>query len=351
MAAEGSVYQRRKDGRWVAQYRDANGKVRYLYRKTRAEAKQALRKALTDRDNGIVPPSKMTVGIYLDGWMDDRRSTVSTRSYVNQESIMRRHVKPHIGSQKIASLSSKDIQRLYHRKLSEGLTASTIRQIHSLLNQALREALHSKFIKSNPMDGVKAPKQQRREPEVLTPEQVRHLLDIVRGDRFEAAYVLGATCGLRIGEVLSLRADDLDMGRGTLTVRRTLWRGKVYSPKTPSSQRTLILPQRALDSLLRLSSTADGYLFATSSGKPVAAHNFHKCSWRPMLAKAGLPQSLTFHKLRHGAASLLLNQNVPIPVVSRYLGHANPGVTMRVYAHMIDGTSGMAAQGIDEALG
>jgi integrase len=70
-----------------------------------------------------------------------------------------------------------------------------------------------------------------------------------------------------------------------------------------------------------------------------------------MLAKAGLPQSLTFHKLRHGAASLLLNQNVPIPVVSRYLGHANPGVTMRVYAHMIDGTSGMAAQGIDEALG
>ena len=142
MATEGSVYQRRKDGRWVAQYRDISGKVRYLYRKTKAEAKQALREALTDRDNGIVPPSKMTLEIYLDGWMNDRRNTVSPRSYVNQESIIRRHVKPHIGSQKLASLSSKDIQSLYHWKLSEGLTASTIKQIHSLLNQALREALY-----------------------------------------------------------------------------------------------------------------------------------------------------------------------------------------------------------------
>ncbi len=70
-----------------------------------------------------------------------------------------------------------------------------------------------------------------------------------------------------------------------------------------------------------------------------------------MLRKAGLPESLTYHQLRHGAASLLLYQNVPVPVVSRYLGHANPGITMKVYAHLIDGTSGMAAIGMDQALG
>ena len=67
MATEGSVYQR-KDGRWCAQYRDAKVKTRYIYRKTKAEAKQALREALTDREEGILPPSKITVGIYLDGW-------------------------------------------------------------------------------------------------------------------------------------------------------------------------------------------------------------------------------------------------------------------------------------------
>ena len=95
----------------------------------------------------------------------------------------------------------------------------------------------------------------------------------------------------------------------------------------------------------------DRYLFATSTGNPVDVSNFYKWSWRPALRRAGLPETLTPHQLRHGTASLLLNQNVPIPVVSKYLGHANPGITMKVYAHMIDGTSGMAAQGIDDALG
>ena len=70
-----------------------------------------------------------------------------------------------------------------------------------------------------------------------------------------------------------------------------------------------------------------------------------------MLRKAGLPETLTYHQLRHGAASFLLNQNVPIPVVSRYLGHSDPGITMKVYAHMIDGMEGIAAHGMDEALG
>ena len=73
--------------------------------------------------------------------------------------------------------------------------------------------------------------------------------------------------------------------------------------------------------------------------------------WKRTLQKANLPESTTFHQLRHGTASLLLNQGVPLPVVSRYLGHANPGITARTYIHMIDGTGCMAATGMDEVLG
>ena len=80
MTVEGSVY-RRKDGRWVAQYGDARGKVRYVYRKTRGEAKKALREALQDRDEGYVPADKLTVGLYVEGWMEDRRDTVSARTW------------------------------------------------------------------------------------------------------------------------------------------------------------------------------------------------------------------------------------------------------------------------------
>ena len=354
MATEGSVYQR-KDGRWVAQYQDAKGKTRYLYRKTKAEAKKALREALRDRDDNIVPPDKMTVGLYLDEWLDEIRGIVSYRTWINQEIAVRRHIKPHIGSLRLSEVSSREIRSLYRHKLSEGLTASTVERIHAVLNQSMREAVRSKYVRSNPVDEVKPPTRNRRvDKTILTREQVLHLLDTVCGDRFECIYVLGALCGLRIGECLCLTWDSIDFDKGTLMVNGTLWRGKVYPCKTTSSRRILKLPAIALEALKRhadSSGRCDGWLFPTSTGKPVAAHHFHKCSWRPTLRKAALPDSLTYHSLRHGAASLLLSQSVPIPVVSRYLGHANPSITMRVYAHMIDGTSGMAASGMDAALG
>lgn len=107
MTAEGSVYQR-KDGRWVAQYRNARGKVRYLYRKTRAEAKKALREALKDRDDNFVPADKITIGLYLDEWLNERRQTVSHRTWRVQESIIRCRVKPHIGSHRLSKLSGKE---------------------------------------------------------------------------------------------------------------------------------------------------------------------------------------------------------------------------------------------------
>ncbi len=95
---------------------------------------------------------------------------------------------------------------------------------------------------------------------------------------------------------------------------------------------------------------SEGWQFPTKNGNPTAYESFWRWGWKPTLRKADLPESLTFHQLRHGAASLLLNQNVPVPVVSRYLGHANPGITMKVYAHVLDGTSHVAAAAVDEAL-
>jgi len=352
MTAEGSVYQR-KDGRWVAQYRDARGKVRYVYRTTKGEAKKALREALQDRDEGYVPADKLTVGLYLDGRMDDRRNTIIGRTWRVQESMLRNRVKPHVGDVRLSKLSPADVRGMYRRLLSDGLTPSTVGNVHVILKQALRDAVREKYIRSNPLDDVKPPKQQRKEKQVLTPKQVRSLLDAVKGERFEGVYVLAATCGLRIGEILALRYEDVDLQHGTLRVERTLHEGECSAPKTLSSRRTLTLPQTALQALVRLcngSSDPMGYLFATASGKPVDVSNFYRWSWRPALRKAGLPE-ITPHQLRHGTASLLLNQKVAVPVVSKYLGHANPGITMKVYAHMIDGTSGIAANGIYEALG
>ncbi len=198
MPTEGSVYQR-KDGRWVAQFTDATGKARYIYRKTKNEAKQALQEALKDRDDGIAPPSKMMVAAMLDEWLEDIRDTVSYRTWINQEWIVRRHLKPHIGATKLARLDAKTVRSLYRDKLAEGLCGGTVKRIHTTLNQAMREAVRLKYIRSNPLDDVRPPKEHRTESDVLTPEQVLHLLELVHGDRFECIYTLMALCGLRIG--------------------------------------------------------------------------------------------------------------------------------------------------------
>jgi integrase len=229
-----------------------------------------------------------------------------------------------------------------------------VKQIHGILNQALKYAVRSKYVHINPLDDVKPPTAKSRTMDVLTPEQVDRLLSVAYGDRLESVYVLGALCGLRVGEALSLRWEDVDLIEGTISIRRTLWRNETYSPKTDASEATIRIPARALDALRRHADAnvnpREGWLFSTRNGNPIAAPNFHK-AWKRMLGRAGLPESLTFHQLRHTTASVLLGTGTPIPIVARYLRHSNPGVTMSTYAHMLDGTGGLAADAMDHVLG
>lgn len=348
MSTEGSVFQR-KDKKWCAKYKDTSGKWKYLYRRTKGEAKAALREALKDREERI-NPTDLTVNNTLEAWLDETRFTVSYRTWVNRNGLYRCHIKNHtIGSMKLVKVTPDDVSGFYKDK-AKTLAPSTIKFLHHILNKAFRDAFKRKQLRTNPVSEAPTPKVPRRDIEVLTVAQVRKLLETCKGDRYEGVYVLGACCGLRVGECLSLRWEDVDLGKGTIHVRRTLWQGRVFQPKTPHSRRIITLPTIALEALKQLNSNEEGYIFATGKGTPIAAPNFWRWHWRPMLKEACLPESLTFHQLRHGAASLMLNQNVPVPVVSRYLGHSNPYMTMKIYAHMIDGMGGLAASGIDDAL-
>jgi integrase len=338
--SEGSVYQR-ADGRWCAKWQDVNGKWRYLYRKNKAEARKALREALKDRDSGIIPASKQTVSRVVDEWLIEKKVEISSRTHVIYESLIRCHVKTHpIAKKRVNKLSPEDVHSFYRDKLKEGVASSTVRRIHAIMKQAL------------PIR-ARAPSIRHKEMVILSKEEVKRLLAACRDNRLECVYVLGATCGLRVGEALALRVEDVDLGRGTLTIRRTLWRGKTYPPKTERSHRTVKLPRVALDALgrylARNGNPSEGWLFQTKHGNPVNAPNLHGC-WKRLLREANLP-NIKFHGLRHTAVSLMLSQNVPLTVVSRVCGHANPNITATVYSHMLDGMEDLGADGMDEALG
>jgi len=335
-----SVFKR-KDGKWCGKWKK-DGTWRYVYRSSEGAVREALeQKSRYEESIPVVRKDNRRVGKLLDEWLEDLDGTVSRRTYLNRESLIRIHLKPSLGSVKVEDLTPRDVRKLLRSKL-EDLAPSTVKRLHLILKSALP---------SRAMEGVKPPRIETNELHVLSKDQLLHLLETVKGDRLEGVYVLGAVCGLRIGESLGLRWEDVSFESQTVQIRRTVWRGRVFQPKTSNSRRTLRLPKRALDSLIRLGneSDADGYLFGTSNGNPIDPANFHRWSWTPTIRKCGL-DGLTYHQLRHGAASLLLNQNVPVPVVSRYLGHANPSVTLRIYAHCLDGTSHLAARAMDSIV-
>lgn len=241
MVSEGSVFQR-ADKKWCGKYKDAHGKWRYLYGKTKPEVRRKLRQALKDRDEGI-SPNKMTLGAFLESWLEDMRDVVSKRTWVEHESIVRLHLNPTIATKKLYLLAPNDIRRLYRSKLRSGLKPSRVRRIHVTLRRALKDAVRLRYIRHNPADDVTPPKETQPEINVLTPEQVKHLLSVARGDRYECAFVLAAVCGLRISEIAPLRWEDIHLQAGTLKIRRSVWRGQLQPTKTNSSRRTLKLPK------------------------------------------------------------------------------------------------------------
>ncbi|MBQ0894027.1 site-specific integrase [Micromonospora sp. U56] len=196
--------------------------------------------------------------------------------------------------------------------------------------------------------------------------EARRFLKAVDGLRLEARWLIGIALGLRQGEVLGLRWDDVDLTAGTLRVRRQLQRDPetgslaFVETKTARSRRTLPLPPTVLAALrrhherqtaerLNANSWADtGLVFATSVGTPIHPRNDYR-SFREIIRQAGLRQ-VRLHDLRHTAASVLLAQGVPARVVMEILGHSQISVTLNIYAHVAPKIAREAATRMEGAL-
>lgn len=342
--------------------------VRVGYR-TKGEALALLRKEMARRDEGLIFDSEnLTLGEYLDRWLNTSvRGTVRQSTFDRYEIALRVHIKPALGNLKLKKLAPVHLQGFYQDRLDAGCAPASVYKLHAVLHKALSQALKWNMVPRNIAEVVTAPRPAPEEMRTLSREESRRLLRAAQGERLEALYVLAIHTGMRQGELLALKWQDIDLENATLSVRRTLTKrgGRLLlgEPKTKKSIRTITLTECAVQALqghLRrqmehIEQVGDlyqdrGLIFTSEVGTLINPTNLRKRSFAPLLKKAGVPR-VRFHDLRHTCATLLLGSNVHPKYVQELLGHANIAITLDTYSHVIPGMGDHTARAIEQMLG
>lgn len=363
---EGSI-TKRADGRWMARLTLPGGKRKCFYGRTRQEVARKLAKAQRDLEMGVrIPSERQVFGQFLAQWLEVARPTVRITTFIRYEEYVRLHTVPILGRIKLTRLTPQHLQELYARKLEDGLSPMSVRHLHAVLHRALSQALRWGLIASNVAGAVDPPRAKRMELQTLNPDQARRFLEVAKGHRLEALYVVALTTGMRLGEILGLRWKDVDLDGSCLRIVCTLQRTPsaltFAEPKTDNSRRQIDLTQAAVAALRRHRASQleerlkagpvwedNGMVFANEVGRPIDGGNLRCRSFLPLLKRAGLP-CIRFHDLRHSAATLLLSQGIHPKIVSEMLGHSSITMTLDIYSHVLPTMQRQATAALDALL-
>jgi len=357
---DGSVYQR-SDGRWVASvvHVDDTGRKQraYKYAKSKRDALAQLRQMRRHAEDGLpVVESRVTVGDWGERWLTVSLPA-SSRKPTTQETyarLARRHITSgSLADVRLDALTPSKVEAWVSQLLDQRSQA-TARQVHAILCMMLDGAVREGLVRRNVARSVSKPRVGAREASMFTSHQVGLLLAEARGDRLSPLLSLIAYTGMRRGEALAIRWSDVDLKAGAVRVTGTLARvdGQLtrLDPKTAHGRRVVPLVPEAVEALRearlqqareRLAAgpawTDSGYAFTTEVGTPVDPRNalrwFYGVRDR-VNAAHGLDLDGSLHTFRHAAASVLLANGVPMPVVSEVLGHSSISITVDMYGHM-----------------
>ena len=330
-----------------------------------------------DRDAG-----KKTLAEFLKEFLAyyKRDGGVVSSTYQDYRYHIESHVVPVLGKVTLKDLDPRKIDQFTCALNEKGLAARTSQYSFSVLRRALQFAVDWKYIPANPASSRMRAAKRRQVHELskirfLPPQEARAFLKAVRGDRYEALYVLAITTGMRQGEMLGLQWPDLDLDAGKVTIYRSLHRTKrrqdkddpaapwfeLRHPKTPGSRRTLDIPPVTVEALRehqlkqreqrRLADSSwkeQKLIFTTRLGTPVDTTNvLHR--FQLILEHAGIAK-MCFYDLRHTHASLLIAEGVHPKKIAERLGHASIKLTMDLYGHLFEGSDQESADRHAETL-
>ena len=393
---EGGIREDEARGRWIGtvtvgweEATDATGRTtikqirKSVTGKTKKDVVGKLREMQQLADADLPIPSRtLTVAGMLDMWLTDvLPGTVSRVTERQYRDVVRLYIKPRIGHRKLRELMPLHVTRML-RDMEEptptrpnGYSANSRRLARSILRRALRWAEVEGMATRNVAALANPVKVEQPEGRTMNPEQARAFLEHIRGDRYEAMYVVALSLGLRVSELLAIGWDDVELepadgGSPTLTIRRGLKRLQkiglvIEGVKTRTSRRTVHLPAvtaqrlrehrerqrdevRDYPGLWPATSLGVNLVFRSANGTALDPSNvWHYLSHTTQQAGLG---HWPPHELRHSAASLLLAQNVPLKVVSDLLGHSGINVTANVYSHIMAPARDEAAAAMDRTL-
>ncbi len=364
----------------------------------RGGATDYLTKTRQDRADGkVVRESKLTLNQYLDKWLVSVKQSVRVQTAESYAWSLDHYVRPAFGGKRLDQVTPLVIQghfqalaeQVFTRRVRSPkarpdedapekgapafitreyrLSARTVRYAQSVLSAALKQAVRWRILAYNPAADVDKIRQPRREMQALGAEDARLFLAAIEGARHEALFKLAIFTGMRPGEYLGLRWQDLDLKKGAITVQRTLVKTadgyRLDEPKTDRSRRTIPIPASVVDALrrhkaeqleerLKLGGSWEqpDLVFTNELGGFLERQNLLHRHFRKALKAAGLPVTLRLYDLRHTAATLLLAAGVHPKVASERLGHASITMTLDTYSHVMPDMQREASDKMEELL-
>lgn len=353
------MVRKREDGRWegrivVGHKRNGDPIFRYVLAKTQKELLDKLHRDIeTYQDMELTEDSRMTLGEWLDRWLDEYTAdTLRPSTLRSYRQYIRCYIKPILGDKVISRITRMDIQKMYTQLKREGrihdhpeygheLSDTMVLRIHAMLHRCLKDAVTAHVIPRNPTDGATVPKASYKPKQILTREQMETFLAAVeQNEVWRDFFYTELTTGLRRGEICGLMWQDFDETAGTLKISRSVNTPKagvleIGETKTSRGRRTIHLPPSTVQRLRERKKHAfSQWIFhdPLAPEKPVrpgAAYYWMKV----ILKEAGLP-CIRFHDLRHTFATHALTSGVDAKTLSGILGHTNASFTLDTYTHV-----------------
>ena len=313
-------------------------------------------------------PTDKTVSEFLEEWLDYKRDFVRARSIEIYSQTIQKRIIPYIGKVKLRDLKPTHLRDLYSTlQRKQKLSARTVAQTHHMLHDALDRALKWEIVTRNVTDAVDPPRIAKKKFEIWTLDQVRNFLThpSVLSHRFYVMFLLALTTGMRHGELLGLRWQDIDLDNGRLSVRHNLsWVGNEYvlgPPKSESGERDIIVPSAVIaalkahksrqneDRLKMHNAYVNRDLVICRINGDFVSETYLRKTFIRLTEQAGLPR-IRVHDLRHTHASLLLELGAQMKVIQEQLGHSTLSTTADVYTHLSNKVKGVPADLLHTAL-